>query len=404
MSRWTEAFMGHAIHKQLEDLSHSLAETPYPTTAPDDGHNEVARLRKVLAFTESHLKGLDPDIAPPNLPASLQAPLNNIQSQISNFFSNGNIGHMQNANAHADSLLSTLASQTCISFSAASTSLKEAATAYQETLENSAKDARTKLGELLRLAENDFEKFKQSEAESIRRLERIETRLNELDNQVGGQLTGYNTAFQSSENTRGERFEKWMQGYDKKLDDAFVAYTLKAGTATQAIDNLQLQAGKVLGSVVDTSQAGAYATYATEEKKSANLYRRLSLSLMTLAALVLFVPEIAQAMHSGLTYTIDWEKALPRLPFSLVLFAPALYLARESSRHRTNEITNRRRQHILTTIGPYLALLPNEKAEEIKAQVAKSIFSEGVSTTDEKASETSNLLAQLANLVGKLKL
>jgi len=403
MSRWTEAFKGHALHKQLEDSRRYLAETTYPTNAPDQGHDEVARLRKVLAFVEASVRGLDPDIVAPNFLGNLQGPLQNLQNEAVNFFNNGNIGHMHNANAHADNLLSIVASQTCIPFGAGGAAAQEAATAYQAAVEKSAADVRAELNDLLRRSKDDFAEFKRSEKDAIDRIERMEKRLTDLDTQMGGQLAGYNTAFQNSENARGERFEKWMQGYDAKLDDAFVAYTKKAGTATQAIDNLQLQAGKVLGSVVDTSQAGAYATYATEEKKSANLYRRFAILLMVLAALILFVPEIAQAVNSGLPYTVDWQKALPRLPFSLVLFAPALYLARESSRHRTNEITNRRRQHILTTIGPYLALLPEEKAEEIKAEVAKSIFSEGGPAGDDKASETSNLLAQLANLVVKLK-
>lgn len=403
MSRWTDAFKGHAFHKQLEDSQRYLAETTYPTSASDQGHDEVARLRKVLAFVEASVRGLDPDIINPNLLSSLQGPLQNLQNEAVNFFNNGNIGHMHNANSHADTLLNTLASQVCIPFGADGAAMQEAATAYQAAVEKSAADARAELNELLHRSKEGFAEFKRSEKDAIDRVERMEKRLSDLDAQLGGQITGYNTAFQNSENARGERFEKWMQGYDAKLDDAFVAYTKKAGVATQAIDNLQLQAGKVLGSVVDTSQAGAYATYATEEKKSANLYRRLAILLMVLAALVLFVPEIAQATHSGLPYSIDWQKALPRLPFSLVLFAPALYLARESSRHRTNEITNRRRQHILTTIGPYLALLPEDKAEEIKAEVAKNIFSEGGPTADDKTSETSNLLAQLANLVVKLK-
>lgn len=58
------------------------------------------------------------------------------------------------------------------------------------------------------------------------------------------------------------------------------------------------------------------------------------------------------------SYTVDWQKALYRLPFSLILFAPAVYLAKESSRHRNNEVLNRSRQHILTTIEPYLAPTP----------------------------------------------
>ncbi|OOW62950.1 hypothetical protein Xant_22555 [Xanthomonas cissicola] len=79
------------------------------------------------------------------------------------------------------------------------------------------------------------------------------------------------------------------------------------------------------------------------------------------------------------------------------LFRPSL--AKESSRHRNNEVLNRRRQHILTTIEPYLALLDPRKAEEVKTDVARSLFSDAIAAPAEKSEDTSNILAQLSNLV-----
>jgi len=167
--------------------------------------------------------------------------------------------------------------------------------------------------------------------------------------------------------------------------------------AIGVLDDYQSQAERVLGTVIDTAQAGAYAKYANEEKASANRYRIAAILLMACAATVLFLPELAHVVQAASAYTVDWQKALSRLPFSLILFAPALYLAKESSKHRTNEVVNRRRQHILTTIGPYLALLDDKRSQEIKAEVAKSIFSDAP-IIDEKADDTANLLAQLTNL------
>jgi hypothetical protein len=118
--------------------------------------------------------------------------------------------------------------------------------------------------------------------------------------------------------------------------------------------------------------------------------------------MVLFLPELWHLGQVVGGYTVDWQKALYRLPFSLVLFAPAVNLAKESSRHRNNEVLNRRRQHILTTIEPYLALLDPKKAEEVKTEVARSLFSDAMGTAAEKDEDTSNILAQLSNLATTL--
>lgn len=403
MSRWTETFRAHPIHTILDNTRKILSEAAYPTTAGDQGRDEIARLSKVLAFVESIIRATDPDIVNSNFLGGLQGSLQNLLNETSNFFANNNVSHLQNANSHADNLLNILASQASTPLGAEIAAAQEAANAYQAAIEKTAAETRSELDILLRDSRSDFSEFKKAEKGLLDSIDRMEKRLGELESQIGSHLQNFNTAFQTSENARGERFEKWMQGYDSKLDEAFTNFTMKAGIAIQSIDNLQLQAGKVLGSVIDTSQAGAYATYATEEKKSANFYRRSAIMLMIMAALVLFIPEIAKMAKAASSYAVDWQEALYRLPFSLVLFAPALYLARESSRHRTNEITNRRREHILTTIGPYLSLLPPEKADEIKLELAKNIFSEGGPSPEDGTSETSNLLAQLANLIVKLK-
>jgi len=98
-------------------------------------------------------------------------------------------------------------------------------------------------------------------------------------------------------------------------------------------------------------------------------------------------------------YVLDWRVTLGRVPFSLILFVPAFYLARESNKHRNNEILNRRRELILSTIDPYLALLDGKKAEEIKVEIAKGIFSEGNLPNEQTVSDSSNVIAQIANLI-----
>jgi hypothetical protein len=97
---------------------------------------------------------------------------------------------------------------------------------------------------------------------------------------------------------------------------------------------------------------------------------------------------------------IDWHTTIGRIPFSIILFVPAFYLARESNKHRNTEVLNRRRELILSTIDPYLALLDGERAQQIKLDIAKGIFSEGnLSTTDASKDEMGNLIAQITNLI-----
>lgn len=155
------------------------------------------------------------------------------------------------------------------------------------------------------------------------------------------------------------------------------------------------------GVTINTLQGGAYSSYANDERKIANKFRMFASILMLIGVGFLVIPELILIYKNG-NYVFDWVKVLGRIPLSLVVFVPAFYFARESGKHRTNEVVNRRRQHILSTLDPYIELMEEKKAEELKLYVAKTIFSEvNVSSGDNK--ETGNILSELANLAKQIK-
>jgi hypothetical protein len=167
---------------------------------------------------------------------------------------------------------------------------------------------------------------------------------------------------------------------------------------------LRQDAETVFGVVQNTIQAGAHKTYADNERKTANTYRYAAIFLMLSAVAILVLPEIIKfiRIEDIEKYFVDWDNLLKRLPISAVLFAPAFYLARESSKHRQNEFQNRRRELTLRTIDPYLALLKEEtKKDELKGQIAQSIFG-GNDNQPGVNSDASDVIAQVANLTNNL--
>ena len=173
---------------------------------------------------------------------------------------------------------------------------------------------------------------------------------------------------------------------------------IKSEVIIQVLKGYQEKAAKVYGVVSNTLQAGAYSSYANEEKKSANFFRWSAIILMIVAVGILVVPEIIKIYKNLENYQLDWRLTIGRAPFSLSLFVPAFYLARESGKHRNTEILNRRRELILSTIDPYLALFDPIKAEEIKSNIANGIFSEITQTEDSSISEANNVITQMAKV------
>lgn len=398
MSRWTDQYANHPFPGLWAGLTSAAASAVLPENADIALVEELARLRKLLGHLDAAVQSLDPELVNldqlANLANATQATLNELQA----YAGNPLISHLRNANAQGDSLAVHL--QRCpmttvpTDASAISASAETFRTYVNEWHAAANKNLAT-MGEIVTKLETRTD-------DADRSVEKLEGRMQGLESQFQTQSAGFNQTFTQSETSRAERFDKWQDAQQTKADDAFAEAAKKHATGIGVLDKYQDEAARVLGSVVNTSQAGAYATYANEEKASANRFRSLAMTLMVLAGLVLFLPELWHLAQVAGGYSVDWQKALYRLPFSLVLFAPATYLARESSKHRSNEVLNRRRQHILTTIEPYLALLPKEKAEDIKAEVAKSLFADTIALPADKDDDQANTVAQVSNLVTQL--
>ncbi len=401
MSTRTDNFKNHPFHsiwEQLLDLSHeeSLVDGLDESTIQD-----LARLRKVITFSNGIIKNIDPDLFPVNLLTNLQKQSQGCINEINAYKQDKNTAHIDSANNHCDAILQVLHQTPASLYSNSSKNISEASSTYIEAIGAFLNNTKAQ-------SENNITELKSSIDSSLNQLNELKQQLNTLDSEastvtqtIQQQTSEFNTQYQSSEKTRSERFEKAYEKYVTDADTKFKDLVERTSKIIEVLLNLQDEASKVYGVTIGTLQGGAYSSYADEEKKAANLLRLLASLLMLTGVGFLVVPEVVLALKDE-PYLFVWEKVLGRLPLSLVVFVPAFYFARESNKHRNNEIANRRRQHILTTLDPYLELMEKPKAQELKADVARTIFSESGTSVDGEA-ETSNLISQLANLVNQLK-
>ena len=104
MSRWIDNFDSHVFRITWEDLKGKLDESEADNTIPTDVQ-ELARLKKVVAFLDNALENLDPELFPTTLLDSYNQQATECRNQINNFNSNRNISHITNANKNVDNLL-----------------------------------------------------------------------------------------------------------------------------------------------------------------------------------------------------------------------------------------------------------------------------------------------------------
>ncbi|MEI7669768.1 MAG: hypothetical protein WCJ33_06780, partial [Pseudomonadota bacterium] len=419
---------------------------------------EMVRFAKVVAFVKDILEKTDADLIPQGILDSINAILQGPKNEITTFASDKNFIHLQTANQNADQLLQTVVNIPYIAkidanyFQAATDSYQKIINNYlnntKEHKDKFVKDLDKKLIDFTtRFAEIDTKLQEQNTANA--KLEKdfstlkegIETELSNFRQRVDTEqatlrqgieteqatlrkgieaeqtslrqtLEALSTSFQTKytelQEQRSKEFSQKIQEL-QKLSDIRVIEDVKAAEAVMAIlEEYEEQAEQVLGTVIRTSQAGVYKLDAIEQGKGEKFFRAWASTFMLFAVLILVGPSIFEIFMKGAPNVIvDWHDWLKRLPISLVLFFPAFYFARESTRYRNSERKSKRLEQILSTIDPYLELLDGKRSDslknDLKATLAEKIFDPNEGNVHSGDDEIKSILPHVTSLIAALK-
>lgn len=105
MSRWVDQFEAHAFQGAWKGLNLLINEATVDDATVITSVTELARLKKVSSYLDEMINNIDPELVPMTIWDSFQQQAAAGSQQIIAYNSNRNIGHIQNANANADNLL-----------------------------------------------------------------------------------------------------------------------------------------------------------------------------------------------------------------------------------------------------------------------------------------------------------
>lgn len=431
MSRWLDAFKQHPFQNILLQFNNGLSSYKVEKDADTAAVAEYSRIRKVVKYISAVNAAIDPELISTQVLNEMQGQLLDAFSQFTEYTVNKNLGNLQNANNSLDYVLNVISKSFVYYKKPTKNVLSDIVQTYTEVVSQHQESYKLNVDyEIDRIGEKSGE-IASSLAEAGSEVATLKDELKNIQNQIQTILAEFNTQFQNSQSALQQRadaaidsankkFESQVETVDKrvaiitqrshgefkglldrsqqKANEEFVGLTTKATTILGILQRLQDDAEAVFGVIQNTVQAGAHKRYADEERATANWYRYGAICLMLLSVGILVAPEIWNYL-SNEAYKLDWSKIVDRLPISIIVFAPAFYLARESSKHRQNEFQNRRRELTLRTIDPYLALLGSEtQRDELKGQIAKSIFAEDKVSSGESADIATHIVSILDNI------
>lgn len=255
MSRWVNQFKDHEFLKEFNKLKTLIASSQIDLEDPQSDL-EIARLKKVIAYIDSTISKVDPELISLSSLSSYTQSIKNCIEQFNNFLANKNNQHLENVNNQIDAAL-TFFSQTPFSLNdSQKESLNKAAIAYSESMTESLEKYKNKVDSEVDDLKNHINQINPEIKYSQENLLNLKQQLQVVEQTIQKQTAEFNTQYQASENTRADKFEKTVEQLNAKVDAEFVKLTTKSGSATLILDKFIDDAKKNIWSCSKYTSSG----------------------------------------------------------------------------------------------------------------------------------------------------
>lgn len=236
MSRWIDNFENHAFRATWEDLKSKLEESEADNTVPT-AVQELARLKKVVAYLDTSLANIDPELFPTTLLDAFNKQATPCRDQINNFNSNLNIAHINAANNHVDNLLTYIRPYMIVEGSMKKTllsSVRAYSTEMEKSLEKFNESATEELG-AIQVSKSKIDTY---EADSKYEFEATEEARGKIDEYVDTLFnsteedTSIKDTIEGIEESFTQKHEEMQLLYDEAFEDDEDKTSIKSALKT----------------------------------------------------------------------------------------------------------------------------------------------------------------------------
>lgn len=394
----------HPIHDTLRQLLSLQSSTIL--TGPDNGIDDQHRwyIDKIFFVALNASKGIKKRLS---YLVSING-LNNLNSsaisiiqELNNFISNRNIGHIENAFNQTEQGFEIYMNQAIprgngADFSEAEGLIESLQKSYQVSIET-LKSEKTKLAEQIENLKDSVS----TNQKSVSTLQSdIEISRTNSENVIAEISQSYEKLAGKLEEKFSEKLEEWSNDHAEtieKIDEDTKEIVSKISTKESEARNLVQSVGDIL-------TTGTYKIRAQKESDISNTYRKMTIFLFLIGILIVISNYFIHVVFYwyGREYLESTWTIATRLLTALVVALPALYTARESARHRTNADQATQRELELSTLGPFIELLPEEAKNAIRDRLTERYFGNTVEAHKVESPLSPDTIAKTIEAVAKI--
>lgn len=349
----TSAFESHAAWASSDALKAALddaVERGDAAVVP-----QIERLRYLASAVNSHKE--TPDAAPYSQASldAVNASLSNVVQEVRNYVSNGNSGHLTNAEKHEDGALQQLGSwpQAGLRGGAAT----QAAKVFKEYREGAEDAIQALAASNAELRETETA-LRQKLSDIQGQLDALSAKITQDETRLDASLTSHSEAFTSKQTEREERFKEFLEEQGAALD-AMAEKDLasiekkaeQANASLAAIDALRHSTEKVAGLATADILSGEFAKHS-----KARWWSGIVFSIVGFLALAGGVALLVLTLR-GLSpdESMTWQFAAMKLGATATIVGASAVAFRLGARFIAESSTSKRMELELRAIGPFFA-------------------------------------------------
>jgi len=374
-----------------EVLGEAAALKPTESAAPE----YIRRARRIIDEFASRVKKADPERVPASALDNVASYLDQLIPQIEAFISNSDVGHLAQADIHADGIVATMGYIPALPAKQDASITLDAAKDYARRVQTLEQTVSTSLNALEQEIETEGSANKDAAAALDAKLSEITTaadeKLGELRSDVDQQKIRLDEALNNQQTTFAELQKGWLKDFadaEKSRDEAFRERTQAAisgaqkdiqefkETAQDFVDHLEAEeerAKQIVGVTAASVVVGAYRDTAERERRQADRWRWLAIGVFVVLVIVspFAVLRNAPGAESSTADIVTYVTS--RLPLFLAVSIP-VYATRQSAEHRRREERHEQRALELTSFQPFIASLPLDSQQRLIEEAQRRFF------------------------------
>jgi hypothetical protein len=410
MSNWSERVAAHGVWQVLKELEITLENAEKREGLDSLANAALDRVRTVMRFVSQRLESADPLLVNLAVLDATSAALTRVRDEVTHFSGNGDLGHLTNANTHADAVLVGAAPLPVVVSGNEVRTLGRAAAEYRRGLESV------------------LDSVKAREAGLTQKVSATEQKLLDLQSAVdvvkaGAEtfLTSARSSFQQSQEARqveGARTQSDVETRFQSLTAELAAKTTEAisefaalrvatqtrvdaelaairsahaSSASQVLADMLAQKARADELVGIIGERGVTAGYQAASRHA--MWTKWFWQVTTIAAFAVLIWFAKTVFFSNVSTEVTWPMLVGRALLTIAIGFAAAYAARQGDKAAQAEAVNRGMALELAALGPFLEPLDEAKRAEFRLKIGDRTFGQAYGSQDGRGSPTGLLNA-----------